>query len=228
MNHKHFKQIDSTQNYLNGLALETDQDYLITCDEQTKGHGQYQRQWDHCSGNLAMSFTLSPSDKMSLSSLEVGILICLYYEKKYQKKLQLKWPNDLIINGKFKCGGILINTAKNINKVIVGIGLNLTTYSDNSNYKTAAGCIFDEKIKINSEAEGEELYQFILDNRILSPFIINRWTALCCHENKIVDILEENKTYTGLFIGVSPDGAARIKLNSGDMKTIYSGSLTLL
>lgn len=98
--------------------------------QQESGRGQWGRQWQSPLGGLYLSVALNPllpianSAQLTLCSAW-GIATAL---RSYNLPVQLKWPNDLVINGR-KLGGILTETRIHqgqVTKAVVGVGINWT------------------------------------------------------------------------------------------------------
>lgn len=210
MKHEHFQEINSTQDYL--LERNPRDEYLVSCDAQTAGRGRYGRDWDNIEGSLCFSFTLRAGAVMTHAPLEVAVLINQFFEN----KLRLKWPNDLYDYSLKKCGGILIDTKGNT--LTVGVGLNLFK---NSSY----GHILDdsEKDKIDKKRLAEEIYQYILDNRLHGDKVLELWERYSIHMNQKVSIDET----PGVFIGLGPEGEAMLKVEGDTTKSFFTGSLSL-
>ncbi len=232
MYHKHFNKIDSTQKYLIDKieTLSQDhQDILISADLQTDGIGRTGSQWDNLDNALAISFTLSPSENLSFTPLEIGVLVVNFIDNNFNTKIGLKWPNDLMTLSENKCGGI-ITTFITKKLVIVGIGINLgKSKYDSKNYKYPIGLIDptiilhqDDKKKISSK-----LYDFILKNRINLKEASTRWKNSCIHVNKKVSIEDGDIQYNGIFSDINLYGNAEITLNNNIKKLIISGSLRI-
>tara|TARA_R110002096_G_scaffold425644_6_gene634498 strand:+ start:18346 stop:19152 length:807 start_codon:yes stop_codon:yes gene_type:complete len=111
---------------------------VILAETQTAGHGQHRRVWEAKSGeNLTFSIVFKPKNPERLSILTLACASAIYDVARKiasKNKVVLKWPNDVLIDGK-KTAGILTETVFNGNileKVIVGIGLNVNqVYFDN-------------------------------------------------------------------------------------------------
>lgn len=122
--------VDSTNNYLLNKTEYTG-NYAVFAEQQSAGRGQFNRIWSSNFGkNIALSllwrFSI-PLNKLVGLTLVVGIAVVKALEEYGLQKIQLKWPNDIIHEGK-KLGGILIESQymnTKIQKVVIGIGLNL-------------------------------------------------------------------------------------------------------
>lgn len=146
-----FEEIDSTNEEAKRLARAgVSGNFLIISKRQTAGVGRRMRQWKAPDGNLNLSLMLqtsTPLDKLYNIVFIAGIALLdsikdLYNNsfnsdannKKKQndsadRLLQLKWPNDLLINGK-KAAGILIESLniKGQSFIIIGVGVNVLDY----------------------------------------------------------------------------------------------------
>lgn len=222
MQHRHFSEIPSTQIYLREHLEEfKDSDILVSCDLQTNGIGRTNNQWDFYSNSLAMSFSLLPNATPSLTPIEIGILCCLFFKEKFNTKIVLKWPNDLMTNDLKKCGGIICNYI-NSTQIIAGLGLNLSSPLKNYSYPTSHLMTPPE---ISTKDLSIELYEFILKNRIHHDLSINFKTH-CAHLDQYITLLDEEKTYSGIFRGIANSGEAIIEVD-GKLKNFLSGSLLL-
>nr|WP_199295722.1 biotin--[acetyl-CoA-carboxylase] ligase [Trichocoleus sp. FACHB-591] len=110
--------------------------------QQESGRGQWGRQWQSPLGGLYLSVALSPalpvanSAQLTLCSAW-GIATAL---RSYNLPVQLKWPNDLVLNGR-KLGGILTETRirqGQVTKAVVGVGINWTNPVPPTGIKLAA------------------------------------------------------------------------------------------
>ncbi len=132
----YLKSVSSTNDYAWNLALEgAKHGLVVVADQQTGGRGRLGRSWMSPPGmNLAFSLVLRPSlppGDIPLLSLvtAVALFSCLKTEIPH---LTIKWPNDLYC-GDRKLAGILSEMrlkGRETDFVIVGIGVNVNTMSD--------------------------------------------------------------------------------------------------
>jgi len=122
---QHFAECGSTNDLAREWALEgAPSGALVTADFQTRGRGQRGRQWQAEAGQSAlMSFVyrLPPSADAGQLGLVTALaaadaLVLLGFS------LQLKWPNDLLLDGR-KAGGVLVEVAAEA--AVLGIGINV-------------------------------------------------------------------------------------------------------
>ncbi|MBD1924634.1 biotin--[acetyl-CoA-carboxylase] ligase [Microcoleus sp. FACHB-831] len=101
---------------------------VVIAQQQTAGRGQWGRQWQSSAGGLYLSMALEP-DLPAVNS--AALTMCSAWGiatelRKYAVPVLIKWPNDLIVQGR-KLGGILTETRVNKNKIakaVVGVGIN--------------------------------------------------------------------------------------------------------
>lgn len=111
---------------------------LLVAEQQTAGRGRMGRVWQSQRGDsltFSLGLALQPVDWSGLS-LAVGVSLADSLEPlvggpEQAPALQLKWPNDVWLQGR-KLGGILVETANwgNQRYVVVGVGLNVVTAPD--------------------------------------------------------------------------------------------------
>ena len=98
--------------------------------EQLCGHGRHGRTWDSPKGNLYLSFLLRPECGASMVG-QVSLLVALALAQvieRYTDQVRLKWPNDVMLDGR-KCAGILLETElgtdDSVQWVAIGTGVNI-------------------------------------------------------------------------------------------------------
>lgn len=131
---KHYKIIDSTMSEAHRLIISNkcEEGKIILADVQTKGRGRMGRIWESEKGNLYFSlmtlfeYNISKVSQMSFVVV-VALIETLFSLVDKKINLSIKWPNDILLNGK-KIAGILLEIESNkhnkSNWLIVGIGLN--------------------------------------------------------------------------------------------------------
>lgn len=218
MKHIHLETCDSTQKYLCDLSMDSNIDYLVSTDSQTQGIGQRLNPWLSNKNSLCFSFTLKENKILSLTSIEIGLILSKYFEG-----LFVKWPNDLINKFGHKCGGILINKKGN-QKPIIGIGLNL--YSDQFEVSSTIkpGSIFQTQSDFNHKELSSEIFNYIKSNRLDNDQIYSLWNTNCYHQNKPIKLIDGENIFEGIFKGIGPYGEAIINHNGQD-KLFVSGSI---
>lgn len=149
----YFDRIDSTNLYGKEHLAELEDKTVIFACRQTSGRGRLARSWIDLGGdNLFLSFVLKPSERFadiySNLSQYLSVILCRLLEK-YNVMPEIKWPNDVLVNGG-KIAGILAETVMKGNEfkgLVLGVGVNLNV--DNG----ALELVTDKKVTaLNLEA----------------------------------------------------------------------------
>ena len=105
---------------------------VVLAEKQTSGRGRKDRVWYSApDSNLTFSILLTKdnflSSNSSLINFAASLSVAFSLENLYQLKTELKWPNDVLLDGK-KTSGILIESTSQGNKIdrfVIGIGINV-------------------------------------------------------------------------------------------------------
>lgn len=232
MQHFHLEKCKSSQDYLKNILSEknqADQNILVSSNLQSQARGRSGNKWFIPENALTFSFSLKANPILTLTSLEIGLLLSNFFNQNLEDKDHvsfLKWPNDLLTRSKQKFAGIICQVFED-NTIIAGIGINYgqAAFPEN-NFKTTPTCLFPDKI-INSDDRKKiiaEIYDYVLKHRLSSNEIIDGWKKNCIHMNQQIKIDGNTISHAGKFIGIGPRGEALIE-NNGNIKQIVSGSL---
>ena len=173
-----YEEIDSTQNEIfrrikKGQIINGS---VIMADIQTAGKGTHGRIWHTDEkGNIAFSFYIQTNCEIEwLDGLTIDIAKILVdmFKEKYKINIQIKEPNDLMINNK-KIGGILTQgkiNGKYIRYLVIGIGININKKYFTNDIKNIATSIKNEfKVDIDREeviAEFCNIFEKEINRRI--------------------------------------------------------------
>ena len=136
-----YKIVNSTNNTALRLIKKTNCQFgMVTAISQKLGKGQYGKKWISYKGNLFVSFFLKIQNR-NLNFEKITKLNCELVRKLlskfYKKKISIKPPNDLLINGKKICGILQESIIKDEKQyLIIGIGINLIKSPYIKNYPT--------------------------------------------------------------------------------------------
>ncbi len=136
-----FKVVNSTNDIAIRLIKKKNiKSGFVIAQNQKKGRGRRGNKWISYKGNLFISVFFS-LEKINLNLKQVtkknAKLIINLISKYYKKKIQLKLPNDILINKKKICGILQETVEKNeVKYLVVGIGLNLIKSPNINSYDT--------------------------------------------------------------------------------------------
>lgn len=114
---------DWVRENLDGLVDRT----AVTANTQTKGRGRFDRTWvSNNSDNIYLSLFLKPSEQFKNITQYTGLVVAKVLED-YGLDAKIKWPNDILIDGKKICGILCesIFLGEKLKGLIVGVGINL-------------------------------------------------------------------------------------------------------
>ena len=148
-----FEKVTSTNDIaINLIKKEQKESGCVYADIQTKGRGTYGREWISDKGNLfgSIFFPLKnnypPFNEFSMiNPLIISDVIKHFCE---MKNINLKFPNDIFVNGKKICGILQeLIVAKSIKFLIIGIGVNIVSNPDINNKYQATNILLETQKK---------------------------------------------------------------------------------
>jgi len=155
MNFHHYKTLDSTNDHLHKMAENGAPEWtVVMADRQRSGRGRHGRDWWSPVGNLHVSILLKPevSPTTLLRLPVIASLALVDAMGKAGSTLSLKWPNDILLNGR-KMAGILAESKIEGHKVlwvVVGFGVNMVrtggSIPEDLQDRMAFVCELDESI----------------------------------------------------------------------------------
>ena len=207
----------------------------VIADRQTSGRGRLKREWVTPQGNIAVSVVLYPARKelpflTMLSALAVQYAI----RKTTGLKCQLKWPNDVLINGKKVCGILLESraAANSVDYAIIGIGINVNMkLADYPEISAIATSLADETGEEVSRAatlqnlfvEMEKLYLRLQ----AGESILAEWRENLVTLGKQIHVRAGDDVFEGIAEAVAEDGSLLLRCADGRSMTFTAGDVTL-
>ena len=202
---------------------------LLVALAQTAGRGRAGRAWLSDAGSL--TFSLAWPCAQALTGLlglplAIGVTVAEVLAAR-QLKVELKWPNDVLLDGR-KLAGILIETtapafgpdggrARPRPWAVIGIGMNLLSAGEAA--RTVDGAIVaalpatDRNVLLAALLDALVLSLQEFEQAGLAPFVA-RWNALHAHAGQRVDILDQgNILHSGVALGI--DAGGRLLLDTG-------------
>lgn len=234
----YFEEISSTnivaKQFVNEGASEGT---IVIADIQTKGRGRKNRTWSSPMGGLWFSVILYPKippERAMLVTMTASISVAKAIDDQTKIKPTIKWPNDLLIDGKKVCG-ILTELDAEIDKInysIVGIGLNANNDIDRELRDIAISI----KQKIGHEISKVNLLKDILKNldvyynKLISgdiDFIRNIWFSYSNIIGRKIKIIGEKEIISGTVVEIDDSGCLIVETKKGKQR-IVSGDITYL
>jgi BirA family biotin operon repressor/biotin-[acetyl-CoA-carboxylase] ligase len=236
----HFFKADST----NRVALELghsgeEEGAVVLAEEQSAGRGRAGHSWhsERASGIYATVLLrpkLSPV-QAPLLTMMAGLAAQAAIQAQTGAVVDLKWPNDLLIEGK-KVGGILTEMhaePSQIKFVIVGIGLNVNQEKFPSELSGIATSVRVQTGRAHSRLE--LLVRLLREfesgyNRFLAEgasSVVERFAAISTYTHgKRVRVANGKYSFTGVTAGLAPEGLLLVKQDNGQVVTVIAGDVT--
>ena len=208
---------------------------VIITGEQTAGKGRVKRLWLSPRGSIALSIILYPDMSylpylVMLASLAVVHSI----ESVAALKAQIKWPNDVLIDGKKICG-ILIESDVRANMVayaIIGIGINVNfRLSDFPEILSTATSLADE---LGADVSRVDIIRCLLveTERLYSALphgepVYREWRDRLVTLGRKVQVKSGEAMLEGIAESVATDGSLLLRHASGSSTKIVAGDVSL-
>jgi BirA family biotin operon repressor/biotin-[acetyl-CoA-carboxylase] ligase len=229
-------QVASTMDEIDSLAAEGEAEGLVVvAEEQTAGRGRAGRSWQAPAGTTLLCSILlrpaMPSDRLTTLPLLVGVAVAEAIEAVAPVTCQLKWPNDVWIEGR-KVAGILItarSAGRTVSHATLGIGINVNVLAaelpaGGTSLLEWSGCLIDRatllrQLLLRCDAV---YHHFCATGGAVS---LDPWRARAALFGDAVRVQNGNEVVTGTLQGVDDDGALRLHDEGGVVRRIVAGDL---
>jgi BirA family transcriptional regulator, biotin operon repressor / biotin---[acetyl-CoA-carboxylase] ligase len=236
----HFFKVDSTNRVALDLGHSGEEEgAVVLAEEQTTGRGRAGHSW-HSERASGIYVTVLLRPKLSpvqapLLTMMAGLAAHAAIQAQTGTAVDLKWPNDLLLDGK-KIGGILTEMHAEpsaIKFVIVGIGLNVNQEKFPSELSTIATSLRVQTGRTHSRLE--LLVRLLREfesgyNRFLAEgasSVVERFAAISSYTHgKRVRVANGKDSFTGVTAGLAPEGLLLVKQDNGQVLTVIAGDVT--
>ena len=239
MNIIYLDRVNSTNSYAKENIQKFEDKTIISANTQSGGRGRFNRVWiDMGEGNLFMSIVLKPSSVFNpvYANLTqyMSVVLCRIFEE-YGLEPQIKWPNDVLIEGK-KIAGILCETViqnGSLKGLILGVGVNLNADKDKLSLVSDKP-VTALNLELSREYEDKHLFTEKLlneffkhyDSFLMNGFIMikDEYLQRCSFIGKKIKVQLYDKTIEAVAMRLTDsgelilkDGKKEIALSSGDI-----------
>jgi BirA family biotin operon repressor/biotin-[acetyl-CoA-carboxylase] ligase len=217
----YFDTIDSTNTKAQELAEKGyPSGTLVVADKQESGKGRRGRSWVSPSGTgIFMTLMIKPDinpNNASMLTLVAALAVAKAITSVTGEEALIKWPNDIVINGKKVCGILTEMNAQfdYINHIVVGIGINVHNESFPEEISQMASSLMIEaggkrfhRAQIIAETMSyfEQYYDTFLKTQDLSA-LVREYDKLLVNRNKSVRVLDPKEPFDGKAMGITPKG----------------------
>jgi BirA family biotin operon repressor/biotin-[acetyl-CoA-carboxylase] ligase len=239
----YFPEIGSTNDEAYRLGIAgAEEGTVVIAGSQTKGRGRMQRIWHSPAGaNIYTSIILRPRIKPARApqiSLAAGVAVAELLEKYCPGEVELKWPNDVLVNGRKICGILaqMKTAADEVDFVVVGIGINVNIKQNKfpadlcdiaTSLAIAAGRDFSRDELIISLYENmAKWYKKLLPDGFTA--VKEKWLTLAPMIGQNVQVMFLGDKVKGKALGLDEDGSLiiltlkneKLKISAGDASII--------
>lgn len=236
---KIYKTLESTNKTAKEMAVAgAEHGTVIIADSQTKGRGRYSRSYFSPSGGLYMSIILRPEvlnfENPTSVTAFAAVAVCEAIESISEKTPEIKWVNDILIDGKKVCGilteAVTDFESGSLDWIVLGIGINVYIKTEDfpDDLQTSATSIFpnEKMFGVRNKLSAEII------NRILGYDITPREAEIFRkYKNRLailgnqVTVIQNKNEYKATVIDIDAAGHLVVKNENGEIITVSSGEI---
>lgn len=236
-NFYYIEKVDSTNELLLKSNDFNKQGTVLLAESQTAGKGRLDREWKSNKGqNLTFSILLTEEflkGNLNIINMASSLSVAQAIENLYQLRVELKWPNDVLIEGRKVSGILLESTSKGnqITRLVVGIGINVNQAQFTGKFNIPPTSIKSEfKKSVQRERLLSELlniYEELAVKAVENPReILNDWKTKCRMIGEKVQVEVGKQKKFGIFYDIDEIGQLVLK-SGGNYEKINFGDVTL-
>lgn len=230
-------EVDSTNKFLMETTDYTQNGTVVLAEFQTEGRGRRDREWVSTKEqNLTFSILLNEElEHVNVNMLILGsaLAVAQSLENLYQLPVNLKWPNDVLINSR-KIAGILLESSikgSKLEKLVIGFGINVNQVNFPGKFLIPPTSV---KLEFKSTIERERLLSEILNNLeavyqdcVKAPAkVTEAWVDRCRMIGEKVKIDDNGNQKFGIFENIDENGYLILKTPDG-RETINIGDVSV-
>ncbi len=211
---------------------------VYMADMQTAGRGRRGRVWESPVGeNLYFSLLLRPAFTPHKASMVTLVMAMAVAEavRSYGAEAYIKWPNDIVLNGKKLCGILTeMHMQGSSYFVVVGVGVNVRKREFSQEIADTATSLEAEQ---NIVISREELLERILKafEKFYREFTLrgdlcllqDAYNDILINRGNLVKVLDPKEEFTGIAKGINPMGELLVEREDGEVVTVYAGEVSV-
>ena len=237
----HYFRTDSTNSVALELGVQAAHGTVIVAEEQTAGRGRLGRKWhsEKSSGiyaSIILRPPLAPATAPVLT-LMAGVAVHRAVRAATGLSGDIRWPNDLMVNGKKVCGILTEMRAEvdRLHMVVLGIGINVNQSSMPDELREIATSLALEggrhysRLHILTQLlrDVEHYYHMLLNEG--NAAIVREWSAASSFaEGKRVRVKAGGNDYSAVTSGLDASGALKVCRDDGRQELLVAGEITEL
>lgn len=230
--------IDSTQAELLRRGSAQPLPAVLLAERQSRGRGRRGKVWQsplaaHLYLSLALRFDL-PLARLAGLSLAVGVSLADSLHALGYRGVQLKWPNDLQVQGR-KLGGVLVDASGELGGpalVVIGVGINVHMPAAAAGQIDQPWCDLDNvgppasRNVVAARVIGDLLNNLARFPAIGLSEVVARWQALDALRGCAIRVDDGRAPFDAQALGIADDGGLRVRSASGE-RVLYAGEVSV-
>jgi len=236
------REVDSTNKWAKKLALYgAGEGTVVIAETQTKGRGRLDREWISPTGGLWFSLilrpNLSPTEAVKLTVV-AGLAVTEVLREMFDLRAEIKWPNDVLVNGRKICGVLTeMNTiGETVNFVVVGVGVNGNFDVENVFPEQLKRVVTSLEKELGRKVRLENLFRALLERleNLYEVFIkegfnpiLEEWKNYAGFLGCKVEVTGPTGKMSGLALDVDYEGALVLRLEDGTVKRVFVGDVSV-
>ena len=213
---------------------------VVVADKQNAGRGRRGRAWESPAGkDIYFTILLRPEfppDKVSGLTLVMALSVAEAVKGCCGQEAGIKWPNDVVLNGKKICGILTEMTMEMdyVQHVVIGTGINVNLDKMPAEIEKTATSILMESGKETTRAEllqkvlerfeiNYEIYERDLDLRNM----METYNGYLVNKDRQVRVLDPKGEFGGIARGINAGGELLVERPDGKTVEIYAGEVSV-
>ena len=242
-----FDSIDSTNIRAKQEAEQgAESGRLGVADKQTAGRGRRGRGWESPSGiNIYYTLLLKPdfaADCAPMLTLVMALAVAkgirqtLRRDSEEAAKVGIKWPNDIVVDGKKVCGILTEMSMEQsyIQHIVIGVGINVRKQEFPEEIRDKAAAIDEQcgfrisrsQLIADIMEAFEEDYAIFLQTHDLKGLRAS-YAKLLVNQDREVCVLDPKGEYRGIARGINDQGELLVERQDGNIEEVYAGEVSV-
>ena len=242
-----FDSIDSTNIRAKQEAEQgAESGLLVVADKQTAGRGRRGRGWESPSGiNIYYTLLLKPdfaADCAPMLTLVMALAVAkgirqtLRRDSEEAAKVGIKWPNDIVVDGKKVCGILTEMSMEQsyIQHIVIGVGINVRKQEFPEEIRDKAAAIDEQcgfrisrsQLIADIMEAFEEDYAIFLQTHDLKGLRAS-YAKLLVNQDREVCVLDPKGEYRGIARGINDQGELLVERQDGNIQEVYAGEVSV-
>ena len=231
-------EVDSTNDEAaRQLATGRKTPFVVLARRQTQGRGRFGRSWNSAhNNNMYASFGFRPAltpERLQAFTLWMGVNVCDFVAESSQTAPGIKWPNDLLLNGR-KAGGMLTEAridSDHVRDLVFGLALNVNAANDASPRATSIAEESRKPLDINRFTANLirrmiASYEAFIDGRHRETFA-TLWDRFDTLRGQPIALIHGACRYAGTAEGIDDEGGLRLRDSAGQIQHFRAGEVTM-